>query len=309
MRHLVRSLGILAWTMAVLAIGLGVMGVSAAVNPVPDESSRPELYARAERAFAPALATLVADMDALDVPVESLAAQARAALVDLAAQDAGALDKDLAAGDLLVVQIQARSLAAQAALDPLPYDAHRDLLAQATLQRIAAAHDAVAAVAPLAGLWSQLSASILPSRQLVADLVDHDKSTFTAVVQGGAGDYAAALTALDTSTLKLDDAQAIRDRIAKLVDTTTIDQWIARNRAYDTALQRLYEDVRASNGSPTPALRAEVAAVETARQQLPPDTRALIVIIGDLAQGGLNSAAIALEQARGALADAVAAVH
>ena len=57
------------------------------------------------------------------------------------------------------------------------------------------------------------------------------------------------------------------------------------------------------------ALRAELAAVEKAKQLLPPDTRALIVIVGDLAQGGLNAAAIAIEQARGALAEAVAAVH
>ncbi|MGH2407397.1 MAG: hypothetical protein ACRDF7_04855, partial [Candidatus Limnocylindrales bacterium] len=215
----------------------------------------------------------------------------------------------LAAGDALVLQIEAHSVQVQADLDALPYDPARDLLGRTTLQRLAAAHDALDGVAPLAGLWSQLAASTVPSQQLTADLVDHDKSTYEAIVKGADGHYATALVVLAASSAKLDAAQAIRDQMVKLVDTTTIDQWIARNRAYDAALVGLYQDLQASNGTATSALRAELAAVEKARQLLPPDTRALIVIVGDLAQGGLNSAAIAIEQARGALADAVAAVH
>ncbi len=42
---------------------------------------------------------------------------------------------------------------------------------------------------------------------------------------------------------------------------------------------------------------------------LPPDTRALVVIMGDIAEAGLDQAAIAIEQARGDLGDAVAALH
>jgi hypothetical protein len=52
-----------------------------------------------------------------------------------------------------------------------------------------------------------------------------------------------------------------------------------------------------------------VAQVAAAQQQLPPDTRALVVIMGDIAEAGLDQAAIAIEQARGDLGDAVAALH
>ena len=41
------------------------------------------------------------------------------------------------------------------------------------------------------------------------------------------------------------------------------------------------------------------------RSQLPGDTRALVVITSDIAQGGLNEAVIAIEEARGALAEAL----
>jgi hypothetical protein len=309
MRLLVRFLGAMAWALAVVLIGLGVAGVSAAVNPVPDESTRPELFARAERAVAPGLAALVSDLDALDAPVESLAAAARAALVDLAARDAAALGRDLDAGDVLVLEIESRATQVQTALEALPYKEGTDLLGETTLGRISAAQDAIDAVVPLADLWSQLSSSAAPIANLTTALTDHDQRTFAAIEQGAGGHYATALQELAGASARLDAAGAIRDDIAGIVDTATIDQWIARNRGYDAALVRLYTDLRDSGGAPTAALRAELAAVEAAQQLLPPDTRALIVIVGDLALGGPNQAAIAVEQARGALADAVAAVH
>jgi hypothetical protein len=309
MRLLARLSGLTAWVLAVLVIGLGVAGAGAVVNPVPDETTRPELFARIERAVAPGLAALAGDLDAIDVAVESLAGAARAALVDLSARDPGALARDLHAGDALILDIEPRVMQVQTALEGLPYDERRDLLGQAARGRISAARDAIAAVLPLAGLWSRLASSAVPSANLTTALTDHDQRTFAAVQQGEAGDYAAALRELAGASARLDDAQAVRDEIAALVDTTTIDQWIARNRRYDTALVGLYADLRASGGVATTATRAELAAVEAARQLLPPDTRALIIIIADLAQGGLNQAAIGIERARGSLAEAAAAVH
>jgi hypothetical protein len=309
MRLLIRVFGLIGWLLAVVAIGLGVAGVSAAVNPVPDETTRPELFARTERALAPAMATLASSLDALDIQVESLAATARAALVHLSAQDTAGLSGDLTAGDTLVAEIEAQAAQVQAAIEALPYEEGRDLLGGATRARIAAALDAVDAVMPLAELWADLSASTVPTVDLITALLAHDQRTFAAVGQGVGGRYAAALEDLTGATAELDAAGGIRDKIAGIVDTGTLDQWIARNRHYDATLVGLYTDLRASGGAKTPALKAELAAVEAARQLLPPDTKALIVIVGDLAQGGLNQAAIALEQARGALADAVAAVH
>jgi len=48
-------------------------------------------------------------------------------------------------------------------------------------------------------------------------------------------------------------------------------------------------------------VRAAYQEEGAARALLPPDTRALVVIIADIGRGGLNQAVIAIEQARGRL--------
>ena len=55
----------------------------------------------------------------------------------------------------------------------------------------------------------------------------------------------------------------------------------------------------------TAATRAAVKAEAAARAQLPPDTRALVVIMADIGRGGMNGAVIAIEEARATLADAL----
>ena len=103
-------------------------------------------------------------------------------------------------------------------------------------------------------------------------------------------------------------ALAIRDKLVETVDTTTLDLWVERNRTYDDALARLYQTLRDANGRVTQAARTAFADVQRAQKLLPPDTRAMVVIMSDLAQGGLNQAAIRIEEARGALSAALAAV-
>jgi len=49
--------------------------------------------------------------------------------------------------------------------------------------------------------------------------------------------------------------------------------------------------------------------VKQAQQQLPPDTRALVVIMSDIARAGLNQAVIKIEEGRGKLADAIALLN
>jgi stage V sporulation protein SpoVS len=56
-------------------------------------------------------------------------------------------------------------------------------------------------------------------------------------------------------------------------------------------------------------VRRALSAVEAARASLPPDTRALVVILADVARGGLNQAVIAIEEARGRLAEAAGTVQ
>lgn len=309
MRNLVGLTRSFVWLSAVILIAVGAAGVATAAVPVPDEAHRPELYARAQAAVEPGLTAISEDLAALQRAVDRLAFTSREALVDLAAREADALTKDLDAGDAIVLEVGALATAADAALRALPFGSTSDRLGPSTQARLAAVTDAIEAVRPLAGDWGRLSGAAVPAITITTHLEKHDVTAFEATQQGAAGHYAAGLELLSVASDELDAAQVIRDRLVQSVDTSTLDTWIERNRTYDTALVGLYTALKASPDHATPEARAAFAEVEAAQKLLPPDTRALIVIIGDLAQGGLTGAAIAIEQARGALAAAGAAVH
>ena len=90
---------------------------------------------------------------------------------------------------------------------------------------------------------------------------------------------------------------------------STLSGWIDRNAAYDTALRHLYDALLSSKGRVTDKVRAAFAGEQAARRQLPPDTRGLVVIMSDIAEGGLNQAVISIEQARGAIGSALDLQH
>jgi len=131
--------------------------------------------------------------------------------------------------------------------------------------------------------------------------------SLAAVREGAAGHYAAAIKTLALAKAELVSARAVRDQLAALVDTSTLDAWIDRNATYDAAVGDLWAAVLASPTRVTAAVRAAAARERAAKARLPADTRALVVILGDIARGGLNQAVIAIEEARGRLLDALAA--
>ncbi len=55
----------------------------------------------------------------------------------------------------------------------------------------------------------------------------------------------------------------------------------------------------------TDSVREAAERERAARAGLPPDARALVVILGDVARGGLNQAVIEIEDARGVLLEAI----
>ncbi len=106
---------------------------------------------------------------------------------------------------------------------------------------------------------------------------------------------------------KLIDAQAIRDKLVTTVDVSVLDEWIGRNADYDVALANLYKEIAKVDGKVTAATRAAVKAEAAARARLPPDTRGLVVIMGEIGRGRINGAIIAIEVAKGKLNDALEA--
>ena len=116
------------------------------------------------------------------------------------------------------------------------------------------------------------------------------------------------MKALDLADPTLAEARALRDQLANSTDVSTLTQWIDRNAAIDAALRRLYTVLAVTGGKVTEEARLAFDQGEETPAKLPPDTRALVVIMSDIARAGLNQAVIRIEEARGKLADAIAAL-
>ena len=147
------------------------------------------------------------------------------------------------------------------------------------------------------------SASSLAASRLSAELEAHVDAVATAAEHGRDAAYEAALAALDDADAAIAGARELRDLLADTVEVTTLDEWLDRSEAYDVALRALYTALDDVGGRVTTAVREAIAAEEAARARLPPDARGLVVIMADIGRGGMNGAVIAIEEARGRLAE------
>jgi len=298
----------LAWLAAAAVIALGAAGIVAALDQLPGSGGRPELTWTADREVGPRLESAAADLAALAETVGALGEDGRDALAALVARDGDALDAAIEAGAARLDAIDAAAAALEARLAALPLGGPQRALgySPATLARYDALLGALPAVAPLRPSWEQLAAGVVPAVELTDHLLAHDEIAGEAIRFGGAGSYRAAIARIDRATAQLEAARKIRDRLAAAVDVTTLDEWIARNADYDAAVRALWDALRRSGGRVTDAVREAAARERAAKELLPPDARALVIILGDVARGGLNQAVIAIEEARGDLLDGLA---
>lgn len=308
-----RSFAAAAWLVAALVIALGSAGIAGGLDHLPATGTRPELTYGADRAVAPGLDAATVELRSLSERVDALAGQGRDALTALVARDTPSLQAAISAGEAQIATIQAAATALRDRLSTLPgLDASLDAAAAArygatTLARYATLVAALPAVDALDEDWARLAAGSVPAIELTAHLAAHDRIAGEAVRQGAAGRYAAAIRTLAGAQSELASARQVRDQLATRIETGTLDTWIDRNATYDTAVGDLWAAVLASPTTVTPAIRAAAGRERAAKAQLPKDTSALVVILGDVARGGLNQAVIAIEEARGRLLDALAA--
>ena len=304
-----RSFFMLAWLVAAVVIALGSAGIVGGLDHLPTTGARPELTYAADREIAPGLDAATADLRTLSDQVDALAGQGRGALTALVARDATSLQAAISAGETQISTIAASARALRERLAALPgLDAAAAArFGPATLARYATLAAALPAVDALDDDWARLAAGSVPAIELTEHLAAHDRIAGQAVQQGAAGKYAAAIRTLADAQAELASARKVRDQLATRIDTSTLDTWIDRNATYDTAVGDLWAAVLASPTRVTATVRAAAQREQTARANLPGDTRALVVILGDVARGGLNQAVIAIEEARGRLLDALAA--
>ncbi|MEO6208014.1 MAG: hypothetical protein ABIP77_08685 [Candidatus Limnocylindrales bacterium] len=301
-------LGALAWLVAVLAIALGAAGLVTAVD-APRTVDRPEWTSRGDAVVRPALDAIEADLATLSADVDALGIQARGALASLVGSDMATVEDAIASGDGLLVEITLRVAMIRAALDAVPLigtPAAGYQVSAAVRDRHDRLRAAVAEVDGLDGAWVRLTTGSVAASRLSALLAAHDQAVLDAAELGRDADYPAALTTLDGADAAIVDSRRLRDVLASTVDVTVLDQWLDRNAGYDIALRGLYQALDDVGGRVTKAVREAIDSEKAAKERLPGDSRGLILIMAEIGRGGMNGAVIAIEEARGRLADAIA---
>jgi hypothetical protein len=296
------------WLIGAVVLSLGSAGLVGAMSRSPADGSRPELTWAADQAVGPGLAAASTDLTNLTGEVDQLGQAGRDAIADLVNRDTVQLDATIASGTTTVNRIVSDTTLIRVKLATLPGIATADETAIGAAQR--ERYDAITvALSTTAGLqtsWVELTTGSAVATALTKDLADHDTYAGQAIKAGSTAHYADAQAALVKAQASLASASTRRDALANTVDVTILTEWIDRNAAFDSAAATLYKLLQASPRKVTAAIRAAFASLTVARQNLPPDTRGLELILDDLARGGLNQAVIAIEDAKADLANAVA---
>jgi hypothetical protein len=295
------------WLFVAVLIALGGAGVVAAMNHVPATDARPELTWDADQAAKAKLDEATDRLESLTESVESLGSFGRQALAAVVAGDVDQVNETVAAGSLQLGAITAARTELDAILEDIPdVGTGSDLAISPEIQ------DRFDGLVPtpeftdgLEDDWRLFTGRALDAANLNALLARHDQETAAAAQQGSQEKYPQAVLLLDTSDATIRQAKAIRDRLAATTDVSTLSRWIERNEAYDTALRNLYEVLIDADGEVTNAVRDAFSHEQAARKRLPVDTRPLVVIMADVAQGGLNQVVISIEETRQSLSDAL----
>ena len=297
----------ISWVAIAVLIALGCAGLVTSLNPPPVGGLRHELTWTGDTATEPALDAATEELRTLAEQVDALSETARAALGQLAGGDAEAVEATVTEGTLLLGEVRRTADSLAQSLDEAPNTG--DDWAVSVSDHVRRRYLQLAGTARLTeGLeedWASFTGRSLAASRLGSLLQRHDEETAAAARDGAAGRYREALEGLAASDATLALARELRDDLAPTTDVVVLTSWLDRNADYDEALRNLYEALIRSDGEVTNTVRRAFDREQAARSQLPADTRALIVITSDIAEGGLNDAVIAIEEARGALAEAL----
>lgn len=300
-------LSALAWLAVAVLVALGGAGIVAAMNHVPGTDARAELTWDGDSETGPALDAATAQLQVLSDEVESLGSTARQALAAVVSGDATMVNDTIAAGTLQLATVQQLAASLEASVDGTPSVGEGGALRlspelQARYAEIAKTNGLTDG---LEADWTRLSGRALDATNLFGLLARHDQETAAAAQQGAVGKYRTALDLLDVSDATIAETRALRDRLAATTDVSTLTTWIDRNADYDAALRALYTALQESGGEPNRAVSNAFEGEQEARERLPVDLRPLVVIMADVAQGGLNQAVISIEETRGEIAAAL----
>jgi hypothetical protein len=297
----------LAWLLAATLIAAGSAGLVAGIDQLPGTPGRAELTFDGDRAATALHDAASVELAALSDMIDELGETGRRALASLPGRDLDSLRAALDGGLRQVDEIRARADGIRAALGQVEGFGPDQALVLSPA--VAARHDrlvlALASTGTLAASWDRLVDGGLVAIELTSRLENHDLAAGEAARLGSEEAYELALAQLGLAEVELEAAAPIRDRLGNTTDTSVLDEWLARNARYDAALRALYEALIATGGEVTPEVQAAFDAEMAARARLPADSRALVIIVGEIGQGGMTQAVIAIEQVRGSVAAAL----
>ena len=304
-----QAVAAILWIVAVLAIALGASGIVAGFDtPAADGSDRTGRTAAGDSTVVQSLAPIEDQLRAMAAEIRDLTGQARGVLAALAANDVTLADTAVATGTPIVNDIDTNADAIRQSLAEVPLVNGPEAayaVSPAVRDRYANARDAVDAVKDVGADWTRLTVGSISASRLSTLLASHDAAVLAAAERGRAAAYGAALPHLDDADKAIADARALRDKLASTVDVSTLDAWLDRSAAYDRALRALYTALRDSGGVVNDAVRKAARDEAAAKERLPPDTKALVLIMGEIGQSGMTDSAVAIEQAASDIEDAL----
>jgi len=296
------------WVVVAALVAFGGAGIVAAMNNVPGTAARADMTWASDQAADAKLDVATERLADLAAAVDSLGTSAREALAAVNSGDVDTVNAKVVTGTGNLAAIEAAQAALATAIADVPgVGSNSELhVAPEVQDRYDGLAPTPAIAAGLDDDWRVLTGRALDAVNLNSLLAQHDQETAAAAQQGAKAQYAEALAGLDASDATIAQAKEVRDRLAKTADVSVLTSWIDRNAAYDKALRNLYQVLIDAKGKVTPKVRAAFDREQAARTRLPGDTRPLVVIMADIAQGGLNQAAISIADAQSDLSDALA---
>ncbi|HUQ44454.1 MAG TPA: hypothetical protein VM451_08640 [Candidatus Limnocylindria bacterium] len=296
------------WLLLFTVLAAGGAGLISQTWHAPGTPARAELTFAGDRALQARLDAATVRLRAIAADADRLAGEAKRALSEVSSFDPARLEASLARGDALAATIDQAARALRDSLNGLPGDGANASLeySNPTLVRRAAVLAASDAASSIGGQWRTVTARAGDAANLIARISEHDQTVVEALQQGVARRYLDAATILDTAILTVASIQELRKQLIASAQPTVLDEWIDRSRAYDVALQALYAALDDSKGKITIEVQAARREERLAYENLPPDRRTIIVIVAEVARGGLTQAVLAIEDAGGHIEAALA---
>jgi hypothetical protein len=293
------TVSVLLWVVLAAAVALGAAGLTGQLSHPPGDDRRAELTYSGDHAIAARLDEATARLRDVAANVDTMAVAAKAALSAISSADAVALQTNLERGNGAAVLISSATLDLRSSLTGLPGDGPDATIqfSNATLVRRAQILASIDAALSLAEDWQSVTGRSVDAARVVTLIRQHDTTIAAAAALGRSASYPDAISQIDQGRVTLEDVASLRDQLVASSDVTVLDEWVERNDNYDKALKALYEALVAAGGRNTLLVQAAYREEKIARDQLP-NAGAIVVIVAEIARGGLNQAVLAIDDAR-----------